>query len=142
MGQKIAMLLQDSSSNKSRQIIVFLAVTLLLLAVNILAEGNEKETCTRRRLWKEVTYPNCGSVWTKVNYCTGSCFSYLVQIPTPSYLLQDFRCCAATHMQVKIRRLLFPNCTDSDTPLTQKAVFFPYFRNCSCLDPRSPLLFS
>ena len=139
------MLLQDSSSNKSRQIILFLAVTLLLLAVNILADGNENaptESCTRRRLWKEVTYPNCGSVWTRVNYCTGSCFSYLIQTPTPSYLRKEFRCCAATHMQVKIRRLLFPNCTDSDTTLTQKSVFFPYFRNCSCLDPRSPLSFS
>ena len=99
----------------------------------------ETENCETRRMTTEVTYPGCDPLLTAVNYCTGSCYSYVIQSNEEPYLDEEFRCCAATVISVKRRKLLFNNCVDEDGVVnpngTVKTIFFPYFNECKCVEP-------
>ena len=104
------------------------------------------ERCLKRRITVNITYPGCGSVTTKVNYCTGSCLSYVVPSLYPPYVIQEFRCCVAQEIHIKIRRKKFPKCIGEDGRVSktrvEKKIFFPFFDKCNCVDPIALLQFT
>ncbi len=102
----------------------------------------EGENCQLKRMQTNITYPGCDPLTTKVNYCTGSCFSYVIHSPESPYILEEFRCCAGQSLHIKKRKLKFLNCIDEETGVvntnpngTQKTVYFPYINKCICTDP-------
>ena len=104
----------------------------------LLAE-RKNEHCDKKRMETVIRYPGCSSLITKVNYCTGSCFSYATQsLEHPYDTNSPFQCCVAHRIHVKKRTLNFRNCTDAEPgELMQKTIYFPYIKDCHCTSPNS-----
>ena len=101
-------------------------------------EERKKENCEQRRMSAIIKHPDCsGTLITKVNYCTGSCFSYIVHSEKEPYTESGFRCCAATRIKIKRRRLNFPGCplADGTRGFALKTIYFPYIEACVCTAP-------
>ena len=116
-----------------------------LLADSKNGNDDDKPKCRRARMKISVEYPSssdglkCNPIQTAVNYCTGSCKSYMTAHVVPPYVKQECNCCAGQTIKIKKRTLTF-NCTDtsdiripSKSQLVRRVVFFPYIVNCSCV---------
>lgn len=104
------------------------------------------EDCYKRRLAILVSHPDCKGppARTHVNYCTGSCLSYSVIGEVEPFVRTEFRCCAAEHIGMKKRKLLFSKCEGEDKRLNPEGfknitLFFPFFNKCECVIPVSVL---